>query len=178
MQKSKQHISAEPSKKTCDFPAAENYRPLTFEYVNKVKQIRASRKGTSKTIAATTSPNISSSSASSSSMIIDLDSSDDSTGNYVASTMHGPLASSAVIGNGSFSSENDSSVRQPFKSKHYIWNCNINSTTDEFPVTLSTLIDNGRNFDMSQVTAAVATVQIWSIGSQVTPLAQLIKMVQ
>ena len=40
---SKEHISAEPSKKTCDFPSAENYRPLTFEYANKVKQIRASR---------------------------------------------------------------------------------------------------------------------------------------
>ena len=140
---SKEHIAAEASKKTCDFPAAENYRPLTFEYANKVKQIRASRKGSSNTVAATTSPNISSASTSSSSMVIDLDSSDDSTGNYVASTMYGPLAPNAVIGNGSFSSEGDSSVRQPFKSKHYVWKCKINSSVDEFPVTLSTLIDNG-----------------------------------
>ena len=142
---SKEHISTEASKKTCDFPAAENYRPLTFEYANKVKQIRASRKGSAKPVAATTSPNLSSSSTSSTSMIIDLDSSDDSSpsGNYVASTMYGPLAPSAVIGNSSFSSESDNSVRQPFKSKHYIWKCKIDSSADEFPVTLSTLIDNG-----------------------------------
>ena len=138
---SKEHITTEASKKTCDFPAAENYRPLTHEYANKIKQIRASRKGSSKSVTATTSPNMSSSSTPSSSKIIELDSSDDS--NFVASTMYGPLAPSAVIGNGSFSSESDTSVRQPFKSKHYIWKCKIDSSSDEFPVTLSTLIDNG-----------------------------------
>ena len=138
---SKDHINAEPSKKTCDFPAAENYRPLTREYANKVKNIRASRKSSSKTVAATTSSNTSFSSLPSSSGIIELDSADES--NFVASTMYGPLAPSAVIGNGSFSSESDTSVRQPFKSKHYVWKCKIDSPADEFPLTVSSLIDNG-----------------------------------
>jgi predicted aspartyl protease len=57
--------------------------------------------------------------------------------------MFGPLAASAVIGNGSFSSEGDSSVCQPFKSKHYVWNCTINGPADEFPIKVSMLIDNG-----------------------------------
>ena len=57
--------------------------------------------------------------------------------------MFGPLATSAVIGNGSFSSEGNSSVCQPFKSKHYVWKCSINAPADEFPIKVSTLIDNG-----------------------------------
>ena len=72
---------------------------------------------------------------------MDSESSDDS--NFVASTMYGPLAPSAVIGNGSFSSESDNSVRQPLKSKHYVWKCKIDSPADDFPLTISTLIDNG-----------------------------------
>ena len=139
---SKDHITAEPSKKTCDFPSAENYRPLTYEYANKVKNIRASKKGSSKSVAATANSNTSSSSTSSA-MIIETDSDSSEDSNFVASTMHGPLASSAVIGNGSFSSESDNSVRQPFKSKHYVWKCNIDSPADDFPLTVSTLIDNG-----------------------------------
>ena len=57
--------------------------------------------------------------------------------------MFGPLASSAVIGGESFSSEGDSSVCQPFKSKHYVWKCQIDGTIDEFPLKISSLIDNG-----------------------------------
>jgi hypothetical protein len=57
--------------------------------------------------------------------------------------LSGPRATSSVIGNGSFSSEEDSSVCQPFKSKHYVWKCMINGPLDEFPVKISSLIDNG-----------------------------------
>ena len=57
--------------------------------------------------------------------------------------MFGPLSSAAVIGDGSFSSENDTSVRQPFKSKHYVWKCSIDGPADEFPLKISTLVDNG-----------------------------------
>ena len=144
---SKEHIHAEPGKKTCNFPSGENYRALTWDYANKVKQFRASKKTSSapNPVAATSSNTLSASSSSnpstgSSSSIIEMNTSDDS--NFVAS-MFGPLASAAVLGNGSFSSESDSSVRQPFKSKHYVWKCTINGPADEFPVKFSTLIDNG-----------------------------------
>lgn len=41
------------------------------------------------------------------------------------------------------SSEGVSSVRQPFKFKHYVWNCTTDAPADEFPIKLSSLIDNG-----------------------------------
>jgi Aspartyl protease len=58
-------------------------------------------------------------------------------------TTFGPLSSAAVIGDGSFLTDSDTSVRQPFKSKHYIWKCTIDGHADEFPLKFSTLIDNG-----------------------------------
>jgi hypothetical protein len=138
---SKEHINTEAAKKTCDFPSAENYRALTWEYANKVKAARDARKtsSSSKSIAATSSATSSSSNPSTSS-IVEANSSEES--NFVAS-MFGPLAASAVIGNGSFSSEGDSSVCQPFKSKHFVWKCTVNGPADEFPIKISTLIDNG-----------------------------------
>lgn len=138
---SKEHITTDPNMKTCDFPSGENYRPLTWDYANKIKTLREQKKASSsKAIASTTSASSSSSVTPSTSSIIDVNSSDES--NFVAS-MFGPLATSAIIGNGSFSSEGDSAVRQPFKSKHYVWKCTIDGPADEFPVTFSTLIDNG-----------------------------------
>ena len=139
----KDHINTEVAKKTCEFPSGDGYRPLTWEYANKVKALRDARKASSssKPIASTSSaPPSASSSTPSTSSISEVNSSDDS--NFIAS-MFGPLASSAIIGNSSFSSEGDSSVCQPFKSKHYVWKCMINGPADEFPVKVSTLIDNG-----------------------------------
>jgi len=54
---SKDHITADADKRTCDFPSGENYRPLTWEYANKIKQIRAGKKASSSAnaIAATSS---------------------------------------------------------------------------------------------------------------------------
>lgn len=54
---SKDHISADPDKRSCDFPSGENYRPLTWDYANKLKQIRSAKKGSSSggTVAATSS---------------------------------------------------------------------------------------------------------------------------
>jgi hypothetical protein len=135
----KDHINTEASKKTCNFPSGENYRALTWDYANKLKEIRDSRKA-AKTVASTTSALNTSTSTPSTSSITDANSSDDS--NFIAS-MFGPLASAAVIGNGSFSSEGDMSVSQPFKSKHYVWKCSIDGLADEFPLKISTLIDNG-----------------------------------
>ena len=137
---SKEHITTESSKKTCNFPSGKNYRPLTWEYANKIKALREGRKASSssKTIASTTSAP--SSSTSNTSSIIEVDSSNDA--NFIAS-MFGPMATSAVIGNDTFSSEGDSAVCQPFKSKHYVWKCTIDGTLDEFPLKFSTLIDNG-----------------------------------
>lgn len=122
---SKAHITADSDKRTCDFPAAENYKPLTWEYANKLKQLRAAKQNSSSsnTIAATSSYDSSSSSTPSTSSIGDLNSSDEA--NFVAA-MFGPLAHSSVIGNGSFSSESDNSVCQPFKSKHYTSGNQIN----------------------------------------------------
>ena len=137
---SKDHINTEASKKTCEFPTKENYRPLTWEYADKIKASRDARKSSSssKPIASTSS-NPPTSSSSSSSSIVELDNSADS--DFIAS-MFGPLSSSAVIGNGTFSTEGDS-VCQPFKSKHFVWKCLINGNIDEFPVKISGLIDNG-----------------------------------
>ena len=136
---SKEHITTEASKKTCEFPSGDNYRPLTWEFANKIKALREARKASSskKLIAATTAPT---SSLQNSSSIIEVDSSNEN--NFVAS-MFGPLATSAMIGNETFSSEGDLSVCQPFKSKHYIWKCMIDGILDEFPLKISTLIDNG-----------------------------------
>ena len=137
---SKEHINTESSKKTCEFPTKEKYRTLTWEYANKVKAAREARKSSASTkpIASTSSAPLPESATSSS--IIEVDTSSDS--DFIAS-MFGPLSSSAVIGNGTFSSEGDTSVCQPFKSKHFVWRCTINGTLDEFPLKFSGLIDNG-----------------------------------
>jgi hypothetical protein len=134
----KDHINTEANKKTCNFPSGENYKALTWDFANKLKEMRArdSRKA-AKPVASALNTSTSTPSTSS---ITDANSSDNS--NFVAS-MFGPLASAAVIGNGSFSSEGDISVSQPFKSKHYVWRCSIDGPADEFPLKISTLIDNG-----------------------------------
>lgn len=95
---SKDHITAEPSKKTCEFPSGENYRPLTWDYANKIKALRELKKASSAKAIASTASASSSTSTPSTSSIVDVNSSDES--NFVAS-MFGPLATSAVLGNGS-----------------------------------------------------------------------------
>jgi hypothetical protein len=138
---SNDHINADPKKKSCPFPSGDNYRALTWEYANKLKDIRESKKSSGKPIASTGS-SFSTASSTPTSSIIELSSGSSDDSNFIAS-MFGPLSSSAVIGNGSFSSEGDSSVRQPFKAKHYVWKCTIDGPADEFPIKFSTLIDNG-----------------------------------
>jgi hypothetical protein len=137
---SKDHINAEASKKTCEFPPGENYRALTWEYANKVKAIREARKASAPTKAIASTSSAPPTASTTSSSLVEVNTSNDS--DFIAS-IFGPLASSSVIGNGSFSSDGDSSVCQPFKSKHYVWKCKIDGTLDKFPLTVSTLIDNG-----------------------------------
>ena len=40
-------------------------------------------------------------------------------------------------------SDGDASISEPTKSKHFIWNCMIDSPTAEFSLKTSTLINNG-----------------------------------
>ena len=59
-----------------------------------------------------------------------------------------PNLSSGLIGEGNFSDNSDtsfSSVSAPphIKSKHFIWNCTLTGPAVTFPVTKSSLIDNG-----------------------------------
>ena len=59
-----------------------------------------------------------------------------------------PNLSSGLIGEGNFSDNSDtsfSSVSTPphIKSKHFIWNCTLTGPAVTFPVTKSSLIDNG-----------------------------------
>ena len=59
-----------------------------------------------------------------------------------------PNLSSGLIGEGNFSDNSDtsfSSVSTPphIKSKHFIWNCTLTGLAVTFPVTKSSLIDNG-----------------------------------
>jgi hypothetical protein len=84
--------------------------------------------------------------------------------------MFSSLAPSAVIGNGTFSSESDTSVRQPFKSKHYVWKCKIDGPADEFPLTLSTLIDNGAHM----VLIRLDTVQRLGLPTFLLPKPEII----
>ena len=136
----KEHITTEALKKTCKFPSGENYCSLTWEYANKIKALWDARKGSSTTKPIASTSAMPATLSTSTSSIVELNTLDNS--NFVAS-MYGPLATSAVIGNESVSSEGDVSVCQPFKAKHYIWKCTIDGLTDDFPVKISALIDNG-----------------------------------
>ena len=55
----------------------------------------------------------------------------------------GPTASSSVIGNGSFSEGDISVSLPPLRSKHFVWKCTVDGPNVDFPLTVSTLIDNG-----------------------------------
>jgi len=118
---------------TCldDFPSPDNYRPLTLDYANRMKQLHVTKQ--SKTAAAVVLTALPSSSS-----YLEVDSLGDS--DFVAS-IFGPLAGSSVIGNGSLS-EGDISVSPPFKSKHFVWKCTIDGPAAEFPLKFSSLIDN------------------------------------
>ena len=77
---SKDHINTDPTKKACEFPSGDNYKPLTWDYANKIKALREARKtSSSKAIASTSSaPPSSSSSTPSTSSISEVNSSDES----------------------------------------------------------------------------------------------------
>jgi len=85
---------------TCpdDFPSADNYKPLTLDFANKLREQRASKlfktNGTSKPAAAGVTTSLPSSST-----ISEVDSLGDL--DFVAS-IFGPLAGLLVIGNASF----------------------------------------------------------------------------
>src|SRR5271168_1761849 len=54
------------------------------------------------------------------------------------------FAPSAVLGNGTNLGESDSvSNLAPLKCKHFVWKCFIDGPSSEFPLKISSLIDNG-----------------------------------
>ena len=64
---SKEHITTEATKKTCEFPSGDNYQTLTWDYANKMKSLWEARKtSSSKPIASTSSVPSSSTTATSS----------------------------------------------------------------------------------------------------------------
>ncbi len=58
-------------------------------------------------------------------------------------TVFGPTASSSIIRNNSFSKGDISVSLPPLRSKHFVWKCTVNGPNVDFPLTVSTLIDNG-----------------------------------
>ena len=65
---------------------------------------------------------------------------DNADANFIAA-MFDNLNGTSVIGNGSFS-DGDLSVRPHFKSKHFVWQCMIDGPAVEFPMKVTSLIDN------------------------------------
>ena len=121
----------------CEFPSGHNYKALTIDDVHRAQHTR--NPGTtintnSQAIASIAEINDSTNDTSSTLM-------DETDTNFVAS-MFGTMNTTSVIGDGSFS-DGEVSVHPHIKSKHYVWNCLIEGPAVEFPIKISTLIDNG-----------------------------------
>ena len=112
------------------FPSGKGYKTLTMTDVLAAKKAKAVAKPTSKAVAATSSATIE-----------DVDSDDDVS------------AAAAILPDspGKYTSDSDEDwdvsrrevSRPPLRGKHLIWNCQIHSLTDDFPVKTRALIDNG-----------------------------------
>ncbi|CAA7264090.1 unnamed protein product [Cyclocybe aegerita] len=107
-----------------EFPPGNGYHTLTLSDVQKHPKYNAymEKKGKAKTVAAVTDAN-------------ESDDEDDA----VAATM------SSALGDGTDSEveHGDSDVSPPFRSKHIVWRATLTGPRAEFPVKVSTLIDNG-----------------------------------
>ena len=127
-----------------DFPSGENYRTRSLDdalraqrnnnnrATDKGKQASQPSKSTSSRVVASVQD-----------APLNENNSIDSDNENAVYAVFGPTATSAVLGNGSFS-EGDTSVSvPPLKSKHFVWKCNVDGPLVDFPVTTSALIDNG-----------------------------------
>ncbi|CAA7258848.1 unnamed protein product [Cyclocybe aegerita] len=107
-----------------EFPPGNGYHTLTLSDVQKHPKYNAymEKKGKAKTVAAVTDTN-------------ESDDEDDA----VAATM------SSALGDGTDSEveHGDSDVSPLFRSKHIVWRATLTGPRAEFPVKVSTLIDNG-----------------------------------
>ena len=122
------------------FPSAENYKPVTMEDVARAKNEKKptdSRTHQYKT-------------GTSSKTVAAVQEASTSTGNSAEEfdenavfAVFGPTASSSVLGNGSFSEGEISVSLPPLRSKHFVWKCNVDGPKVDFPLAVSTLIDNG-----------------------------------
>ncbi|EDR06062.1 uncharacterized protein LACBIDRAFT_329149 [Laccaria bicolor S238N-H82] len=111
------------------FPSGKNYKTLTVAFALAAKKAKAVAKHTAKPVAATAAS------------IEEVDSDDDLS------------ATVAVLPNspGNYASDSDEDwdvshrdvSNTSIRSKHLIWNCQINSLTNDFPVKTRALIDNG-----------------------------------
>ena len=111
------------------FPSGKNYKTLTVASALSAKKAKAVAKPTAKPIAATTAS------------IKEVESDEDVS------------ATAAVLPDspGTYASDSDEDwdvsrgdvSNTPIRSKHLIWECQINSLTDDFPVKTRALIDNG-----------------------------------
>jgi len=110
------------------FPVGKGYKTLTLNDALAAKKSKATAKPSSKPVAATTSK------------VETVDSDDDISATAVV-LLHSPAKY------GSDSDEDwemsDRDVSPPIRTKHLIWNCQVNSLTDDFPVKTRALIDNG-----------------------------------
>jgi len=122
------------------FPSAENYKPVTIEDVARAKNEKKPAENrshqfktgsSSKTVASIQEAPANASNS--------TDKNDENT----VFAVFGPTASSSVLGNGSFSEGEISVSLPPPRSKHFVWKCNVDGPEVDFPLAVSTLIDNG-----------------------------------
>ena len=122
------------------FPSPENYRPVTMDDVARAKKEKKPADNhshqyktgsTSKTVAS-----IQEAPANVSSSAEEMD-------ENAVFAVFGPTASSLVLGNGSFSEGDISVSLPPLRSKHFVWKCNVDGPNSDFPIAVSSLIDNG-----------------------------------
>jgi len=109
------------------FPVGKGYKTLTLNDALATKKSKATAKPSSKPVATTTSK-------------VETVDSDDDISTAAVVLLHSPAKY------GSDSDEDwemsDHDVSLPIHAKHLIWNCQVNSLTDDFPVKTRTLIDN------------------------------------
>ena len=121
------------------FPSGENYKPVTMEDVARAKNEKKPAENRQQHFKAGSSSKAVASvqeMPSNQSHIEEMD-------KNAVFAVFGPTASSSIIGNGSFS-EGDISVSLPLlRSEHFMWKCSVEGPNVDFPLTVSTLIDNG-----------------------------------
>jgi hypothetical protein len=122
------------------FPSPENYKPVTMDDVARAKNEKKPADNrshqyktgsTSKTVASIQEASV------------NVNNSAEEMDENAVFAVFGPTASSSVLGNGSFSEGEISVSLPPLRSKHFVWKCNVDGPKVDFPITVSSLIDNG-----------------------------------